>query len=248
MMPHDVGSLYFAAASIGLIHTLLGPDHYLPFVALARAGRWSFPRTLVITLTCGAAHVLSSVALGAAGLGLGVAVFHLEAIEGFRGHLAGWMLLAFGLVYFIWGVTRAVRNRPHSHLHIHADGEVHTHRHVHAGNHAHVHLAGASPEGRTEAGLPRGALIPWTLFLVFIFGPCEPLIPILMYPAAQGNWLHAVGVSAVFGAATLLTMAAIVFVSCSGLRLLPPAPLHRYDHALCGLTLVVCGVAVVFGL
>ena len=32
----DLGLLLLTAASIGFIHTLLGPDHYLPFVAMWR--------------------------------------------------------------------------------------------------------------------------------------------------------------------------------------------------------------------
>ena len=31
--------LVITAASIGFIHTVLGPDHYIPFVATSKAGR-----------------------------------------------------------------------------------------------------------------------------------------------------------------------------------------------------------------
>ena len=58
------------AASIGLVHTLLGVDHSLPFVALGRAQGWSLKRTLAVTFGCGLAHVLSSVLIGAIGIGL----------------------------------------------------------------------------------------------------------------------------------------------------------------------------------
>jgi len=33
-----------SAAFIGFIHTLLGPDHYVPFVALARSRNWSIKK------------------------------------------------------------------------------------------------------------------------------------------------------------------------------------------------------------
>ena len=45
------------AASIGFFHTLLGPDHYLPFIVMSRARNWSAARTLVITVLCGLAIV-----------------------------------------------------------------------------------------------------------------------------------------------------------------------------------------------
>jgi hypothetical protein len=50
-------SLLLGAAAIALTHTVLGPDHYLPFVALARARRWSVARTA--TVTAGSAALLS---------------------------------------------------------------------------------------------------------------------------------------------------------------------------------------------
>ncbi len=36
-MSHEIVVLGIAAASIGFFHTLLGPDHYLPFIVMARA-------------------------------------------------------------------------------------------------------------------------------------------------------------------------------------------------------------------
>ena len=36
-MSHDLTILAVTAASIGVVHTLVGPDHYLPFVVLAQA-------------------------------------------------------------------------------------------------------------------------------------------------------------------------------------------------------------------
>ncbi|HEX7375587.1 MAG TPA: hypothetical protein VF278_00670, partial [Pirellulales bacterium] len=60
-MNADLGALSLAALSIGFLHTLFGPDHYIPFVAMSRVGGWSRSKTLLITLLCGLAHVGSSV-------------------------------------------------------------------------------------------------------------------------------------------------------------------------------------------
>src|SRR3990170_4378716 len=138
-MTNGVVMLYFAAASVAVLHTLLGPDHYLPFVAMSRAGGWSLRKTVFITLACGIGHVLSSAVLGLVGIAFGVAVLKLEHFEQVRGDLAGWLLLAFGLVYFLWGVRRAIRNQPHTHFHAHADGMIHAHEHTHHTEHLHVH-------------------------------------------------------------------------------------------------------------
>ena len=87
-----------SAFTIGLVHTLIGPDHYLPFILLARARNWRLKKTLWITFGCGVGHVLSSVVIGLAGIAAGIAVGQLEGIEGVRGELASWALIAFGLV------------------------------------------------------------------------------------------------------------------------------------------------------
>ncbi|MFQ5424304.1 MAG: hypothetical protein ACE5F9_10035 [Phycisphaerae bacterium] len=248
-MSTDLGLLCGTAASIALLHTILGPDHYLPFVALSRVRSWSLRRTVAVTVACGVAHVLSSVVLGLVGIALGVAVFRLDDIESLRGSLAGWLLLAFGVVYLAWGVHRAIRNRPHSHLHAHTDGTIHAHTHAHTRNHAHPHDAPFAPAGEPPAEQEeRSSITPWVLFVIFIFGPCEPLIPLVMYPAAQGSLRDVVIVTAVFGLVTIGTMTTVVLMARAAAGALPFARLGRYSHAAAGLVLCACGLAVCLGL
>ncbi len=255
-MTDGIALLCGTAASLGFLHTLLGPDHYLPFVAMSRAGRWSRRKTVVITLLCGLGHVLSSVLLGTVGIAFGLGVFKLKTIEGLRADLAGWLLLTFGLVYFGWGVRRAIRNKPHVHGHVHAGGMLHAHEHVHNGEHLHVH--GASPS--STQGTPvvengeQSSVTPWVLFTIFLFGPCEPLIPVLMYPAANGKMWDVVVVSTVFAVTTLATMIAVVLLADTALARMQPvatgtfARLERYSHALAGFTVLLCGAAITIGL
>ena len=89
-------------------------------------------------------------------------------------------------------------------------------------------------------------MTPWIIFTIFIFGPCEPLIPLLMYPAAQGHITHVVLVSLVFAAVTIGTMLSIVMASLAGLQWLPTGRLERYTHALAGVSILFCGIAVQF--
>jgi sulfite exporter TauE/SafE len=222
------------AATLGFVHTILGPDHYLPFIVLSKARSWKAGKTTLITLLCGMGHVLSSVVLGFIGIALGTAVFKLEAIEAFRGEMAAWLLIGFGFTYAIWGIRRGIRNKPHEHVHIHEDGEAHAHVHSHTGSHSHVHT------GQSRA------LTPWILFTIFVFGPCEPLIPLVMYPAAKGNILSVALVALVFGIATVGTMLAAVLLSFYGLKRLPIRPLERYAHALAGFAIFLSGGAIKF--
>jgi len=110
-MNQEILALSLTAASIGFFHTILGPDHYLPFVAMSQARGWSRLRTISLTIICGIGHVASSVVLGLLGAALGMAVSRLEAIESIRGDLAAWVLIAFGLVYFVWGIRRAIKKK-----------------------------------------------------------------------------------------------------------------------------------------
>src|SRR3990172_6947200 len=71
MMTQELLLLAGTAAVIGLVHTLLGPDHYLPFIVISKSGQWSLKKTATVTLLCGVGHVLGSVALGLAGDRLG---------------------------------------------------------------------------------------------------------------------------------------------------------------------------------
>jgi len=213
---------------------LFGPDHYLPFIAMGRARSWSRRKTLLITFLCGLGHVASSVVLGLIGLWFGIRVLKLEAFESARGSLAAWLLIGFGLAYFVWGLHHALKNRPHSHTHSHAH-IMHAHKHAHTQGHKHLHTPDESKN-----------ITPWILFIIFVFGPCEPLIPLLMYPAAAGSMTLVALVALVFSAATIATMLSVVYVTTLGVEKLRFGFIENYSHALAGLTLLACGGAIQF--
>jgi hypothetical protein len=202
-------ALIATAALLGVVHTVLGPDHYLPFAFLARAGRWSRAKTMIITLVCGVGHVAGSVVVASVGILLGLAISSLEVLGSFRGDAAAWLLVGVGLAYLVWGLRRA---RTHAH---------------------------ADP----GAGL---RLAPWALFIVFVLGPCEVLIPLVMYAAVEHGLTGALLAITSFGLATLAAMLVTVWVCLQGLARLPLGNLERYAHAMAGGGLVLCGFAILF--
>jgi len=223
------------AAGLAFAHTLLGPDHYLPFVALSKARDWDVRKTLGVTLVCGMGHLAGSVILGLVGIYLGIQLAALEWLEGLRGSLAVWLLIGFGLAYTVWGLRQAYRNRPHRHWHSH--GKImHVHEHRHHSAHAHVHAA----PGATKS------LTPWLIFIIFVLGPCEPLIPLLMYPAARESAVGVLTVTAVFGTVTVLTMLLTVSIALRGLRNVKLKALEPYSQAMAGGAILTCGLAVAF--
>lgn len=230
-MENDLGILTATAAAIAFVHTVFGPDHYLPFIVLSRARGWSIFKTIWVTLLCGLAHVGSSIVVGAIGIGAGIGVSKLEGIESYRGNIAAWAFLVFGLVYTIWGIHRAILNKPHKHFHTHTDGTIHVHEHMHLNSHDHLH---------------KNSITPWILFIIFVLGPCEPLIPVLMYPAAKNSTLGIVQVSLVFSVITILTMLTLVILASYGLKMVKFGKLERYTHALAGATIFLSGLAILF--
>jgi len=233
-MNEAIAILAGTAALIGFGHTLLGPDHYLPFIVMGKARGWPLAKTLRITLLCGIGHVAGSVALGVLGATLGMALGKLELFEAWRGNLAAQALIVFGFTYCVWGVHRAIKHKPHTHAHIHEGKVVHTHQHSHTHGHAHPH------------GADKKALTPWILFTIFVLGPCEPLIPLIMYPAAKHSLAGMVLVAAVFALATLGTMMTVVLVSSWGIRFVKLGPVERFSHALAGATICFSGLAIQF--
>lgn len=234
IVSHEILVLALSAASIGFVHTLFGPDHYIPFIVMAKARGWSLARTTVMTVLCGLGHIAGSIVLGLVGVALGIAVGRLEGVESVRGNLAAWIIIAFGLTYFAWGVRRAWRNRPHEHAHHHEPEHAHSHTHTHTDGHSHVH------------DKPNADITPWILFTIFVLGPCEPLIPMLMYPAAKSSILGLVLVAGIFGLVTIATMTCIVVATTFGISFLPLQRMERYTHALAGATICMCGLAIVF--
>ena len=230
-MHDEMQILLLTAVAISFLHTLAGPDHYLPFVALAKSRGWSVRRTMYWTILCGCGHVGSSVVLGLVGAAIGWSMSSMHWMESVRGGLAGWIMLGFGTIYFIWGWLRARRNKAHKHFDINDDGAVYVYEHRH---------------GQSIRSGDRHRVTPWVLFLIFVLGPCEPMLPLLYFPAARSSAWGMTGLILVYTFFTIATMMVMVLLGYYGLRFFNMAKLERYMHALGGLTISVCGSGMVF--
>jgi sulfite exporter TauE/SafE len=227
----EIQLLLLTAVSISFFHTVAGPDHYLPFVALAKARGWSVTRTIFWTITCGFGHVGSSVLLGLGGAALGWSVSKISWLESVRGGIAGWTFLVFGILYCAWGLWRASLNKPHKHFDTADDGSIYVFEHRH---------------GEAVAPKERHAVTPWVMFIVFVLGPCEPMIPLLYFPAAKHSASNMALLILVYTVFTLLTMMAMVLLGFYGISFIKTEKLERYMHALGGMAILLCGVGMVF--
>jgi hypothetical protein len=204
-------TLVLAAVTVGSLHTA-APDHWVPFAALARAQRWSARRTASITLLCGFGHVTVSALFGLLGLFFGVKLF--EAVGERMGAVAPLLLIAFGALYGLWGLRRALGRRLHGHAHAHYD---------------HVHDPSA-----TSARM---------LFVLFSADPCVAVVP-LMFAAAPLGFARTLAVVLLYEAATLATMLVFVLPARAGARVLRARWLDRYGDAAAGGVIAGVGLAV----
>jgi ABC-type nickel/cobalt efflux system permease component RcnA len=242
-MTHEIWILVATAASIGFVHTLLGPDHYLPFIVMSKARKWSTTKTVLITSLCGLGHVLSSVVLGIVGIAFGLALHRLELVESVRGDWAAWAFVLFGLGYLVYAFWRLQRRKEHSHIHTHGT-VVHSHEHDH--RHEVSDTTGV-PHSHDHDQKARN-MTPWILFLIFVLGPCEPLIPILMYPAAEASTVGLIAVTTTFAVVTIATMLTVVLLVNYGVNFVRVGRLEKYMHVIAGATIALSGVLILIGL
>ncbi|RYY68331.1 MAG: hypothetical protein EOO13_12615 [Chitinophagaceae bacterium] len=230
-MPTDLSLLLITAISIAFLHTAAGPDHYLPFVALSKSGNWTYRKTIFWTMVCGAGHILSSVALGLAAGALGWSLSKLHIMEGMRGSLAGWGMFVFGLGYSCWGLINLYRNKPHKHFDLESSGDLYVFEHRHQ---------------QSVAPAEKHKVTPWVMFIIFLLGPCEPMIPLLYVPAAQSNWTTMFLMIASYSIVTLSTMLLIVSLGYFGLGFIRVDKLNKYIHVIGGISLLLCGAGMLW--
>ncbi len=111
-------SLFLALVAVAGIHALL-PTHWLSFVLVARAQKWSRGKMLRVVLLSGLGHVLSTALVGLAAAALGKAAHHY--VENLDTPLPALILCAFGLYYLVMGWRRD--GHPHCH-HDHSDDPI----------------------------------------------------------------------------------------------------------------------------
>ncbi len=98
----SLSSLFALAAGVGVVHTIAGPDHYLPVIAAARLRDWSSRRALARTAMLGLVHCLTSVVVLVAALaffgGVVTESSALATTQDVRSDVTAGLLIASGAV------------------------------------------------------------------------------------------------------------------------------------------------------
>lgn len=228
-MTPELYYLIMTAVLISFIHTLTGPDLYLPFIALSKANNWTVSKTVFWTVVCGIGHIGSSIVLGLGGVAIGWSLRTITIIEDVRGGIAGWLMLTIGCLYMIYAFIHIRNNKRHKHFDVQGN-EMYVYEHK---------------DGEMVLPGERKKVTPWVMFIVFLLGPCEPLIPLLSFPAAQHSVTGIILLISLFTLFTLLTMVALVLLGFYGLGFFKTDRLEKHVHVLAATTLIMCGTGMV---
>lgn len=206
------------AVSMAIGHTISGPDHYLPFIMIARSRGYSMLRTMGWTLLCGIGHVGSALLIALIFMYAShlLSESNMDWLNENRGNVAAWALIGFGAAYLIYSLRRSWLHRHHAHRH-----------------------------GHQLIEKNNGNITPWIIFIIFVLGPCEALLPILAPAAALGVGSVAL-VTLVFSICTIATMMLTVALGMKGLSLLRFHWLEHHSGEIAGATIMLCGIAIAF--
>lgn len=212
-------AIWAAALLTAVLHTIMGPDHYLPFIAIGKSRGYGLKKTLLLTLVCGIGHIVSAllIALVFIYFSQWLSAENFAWIEENRGNVAAYALIGFGAAYLLWALRRRLKHR-------------------HAA--AHYHLPQQGEQKSISA---------WVLFIIFVLGPCEALLPILTASSVLGA-AAVISSTIIFSAATIVTMMAAVALGMLGISALRFHRLEAYAHEIAGGTIMACGLAIVYGL
>ena len=227
--------------AVGFLHAII-PTHWLPFVAAARAQRWTKTKTLTVTAFAGGGHVLFTTALGVlvvwGGMALNTRFGNTFAL------LAGGALIGLGIFYL-------VRHMLGGHGHIHMFGGHHHHDH----NHAHAHDHGHEHSDNTIEDEERALEQNWSrhrsdwaailgLLALLTFSPCEAFLPVFLTGAKYG-WLGFALLSTVLAVATVTGMITFTWLTLLGLQRLRFKTLEKYEPVIVSAVFCLLGALVI---
>jgi len=190
--------------------------HWVPFVLIGHAQRWSTARLGAIVACAAAGHALVT---GAVGVIVAIAGREIRGILEIE-RLGGAILVAFGALYIVLDLRHV------------------GHRHVH-----HVHDGVVHDSAHKAASLSDRAAMA-SLVVLLSLSPCVALTPVFFGAGQAGGLRAALVIGAVNALVTVPVMTAMVVLAALGLSRLPLERLERKERALVGLLLVVIGLVV----
>jgi nickel/cobalt exporter len=222
----------FTGFTVAFFHAAI-PTHWLPFVLVSRARRWSRSKTLAVAALAGLGHVLLTSLLG---LGIAWFGFQLDASLGeifIRG--TGVVLLAIGGFYG-WRQLHG-----HGVLHHHAPGG----HHQPSEECEHEHERSHWDEELQDTELVSDKAGDWAaisgLFMMLTLSPCEGFLPVYL-SGVQFGWRGFVVLSLILAVATLTGMLAFTWLTLVGFERFKLKSFEQFEAGLLGMIFIVLGL------
>ena len=204
---------------VGILH-MSAPDHWLTLCVLARNKRWAPKRLFGISFVTAIGHVGLSVALGLGVVGVGLVFSHL--ISSYLDIGIGIIMVVVGLIV---GIRPLIQKNPHHHEH----------------KHDHDHDLDNDDQKKGINNLTQG--IGYFAVLGAALSPDPSIIPIYL-SAISAGFYFALELSAVFAAASILTLLLLVQLGTVGLaKSLAKIP-EKYNNSMVGFVIAAIGVYV----
>ena len=249
-MRDPLAVLLLTTISTAAFHTLI-PDHWLPFVLVARTEGWDTRRTALMTAGSALLHVLFSIGLGIAALGVGRGASNAVGFGESIGRLSSVLLIIFGAAYALWFLARG--GHQHSfgmHPH-HAPGTAHTSSTPHPhdledsagiGSSRAVAVAGV-PNVRPDAvaATRRGTLSGLSLAGIVGMNPCVLVIPYICVAGSMGT-APLLMVAGAFAVSTVVSMMGVTLIGLKGTARLESPFLMRYGEVVSGSLIALTGL------
>src|SRR3954463_1915688 len=221
--------------TVAFFHAAI-PTHWLPFVLVARARRWSRGKTLLVTGFAGLGHIaLTSL------LGLAIAWFGFQLGEKLGNAfpwVTGGVLVLIGLYYF-WQQWRGGGIRHHHLLGgQHRPSQECGHGHEHS--HWEEEMEGSALVSKKDGD---GAAIGG-LFVMLTLSPCEGFLPVYL-SGVQFGWHGFVVLSAILAVATLAGMTLFTWLALVGFERFRLQAFERHEAGLLAVLFAILGVLIV---
>jgi hypothetical protein len=216
-------ALIAAAAGVGFGHAVL-PDHWVPLAVVGRTRRYPLSRVARLSGLAGVAHVIVSLALGAAIVAIGLQF--RSTVESAQNTIVGTLLIATGIAFLVFELSGYGSSHPHSHSP--EDGRGHAH---------------ANPG--ESSGRVRGVMA-----VMFPFGaaasPDLTILPVFLAAAAVGTGT-AIGSLLAFALATVATIVGLTLLGTLGGYRVRGRWLDRWGNAITAVVLLIIGALVLAG-
>lgn len=237
-----VWMLLVAAAGVAIVHSIL-PDHWVPLAVIGRAERWSLVRAGKIAAWTGVGHVAGSLMLGVILIIVGIGIGSIVRVEGW---VVGVILIATGIGFYLWGLSR---KPTHGHTHPHPHHEDGHHHHEHGGHASHSHHDHHDHEhgiGDQDHVAPRRGL-SWLIPVGVAASPDPTILPVFLAAATLGV-VAAVEVVLVYSLVTIISITLLTVLATAGGYQVQWPWLESNAETVTALVLVLMGIASIVAL